>query len=64
MPRTYGTAHLGGDGFQVSFQEVFSFAFEIQEHYAVAVLRVTGDYASADFDGDIVEPESGVNVGG
>lgn len=55
---------LGGYGFQVSFQELFSFTFEIQEHDAIAELRVTGDYASADVDGDVVEPESGMNVCG
>jgi hypothetical protein len=43
---------------------LISIAFEIEEHDAVAELGVASDYASADDDGAIVEPESGMNTGG
>jgi len=55
---------LGGDGCEVAFQDLISIGFEVEEHDAVAELRVTGDYATADDDGAIVEPESGMNAGG
>jgi hypothetical protein len=41
-----------------------SIGFEVEEHDAIAELGVTSDYASADDDGTIVEPESGMNAGG
>ena len=44
---------LGGDGCEVAFQDLISIGFEVEEHDAVAELRVTGDYATADDDGEI-----------
>lgn len=52
----------GGDGFEIAEEELFSVVLEIEEHDAIAELGVASDDASANMDGAVVEPESGLNV--
>lgn len=58
-----GRPDSGSDGVEIADEELFSVAFEIEEHDAIAELGVAGDDASANMEGAIVEPESGLDVG-
>jgi hypothetical protein len=53
----------GGDGVEITAQELFCLAFEFHEHDAVAELGMAGNDDSPDDDGAGVEPESGLNAG-
>ena len=50
------------DFFQVALEYFFVSLFKLYEHDAVAELRMAGDDASADEDGDVIQPERGVQA--
>jgi len=54
---------LGGDRFEILGEKLFAFAFEFEEHNAIAELGVTGDDASANADRGLVEPKGRLDVG-
>ena len=53
---------LGGDGLQVSAQDLFSVIFEFHEHDAVAELGVASDDTPSNDEGGAIERESGLNT--
>lgn len=52
----------GGDGCQVTAQELFSLTFEFHEHDAVAELGMPSDDDSANDNGITVEPKGGLDA--
>ena len=53
---------LCGYGFEISFQQRFSFTFKIHKHDAVAEFGMAGDDETLDDDGIAVEPEGGMKA--